>query len=219
MRYVGPLLLAVTLVAYSSNSAAAIQCTCPSIAAEAKGNSSCSATETGSRCTIDFNRFPDFLESNAAEDLSRMLDGGVNFPPEGIDKSFADTEESAAVLSEAIRVAVESKNDDSFNQLLLIYLTIAVASRTDAEDIYKGNADFFRDLRNVVSTQSAPLQNAFKIPDVVPAIEGVVIERAEFGKVSLIFTPGCVEARSGEIWVMYKAYWASAARLPRCGAD
>jgi hypothetical protein len=219
MRYVGWLLLLVTFVAYSSNSAATIQCTCPSIAAEAKGNSSCSATETGSRCTIDFNRFPDFLESKAAEDLSKALDEGVNFPPEGVDKSFAESEESAAVLSEAIRVATESKNDDGFNQLLLIYLTIAVASRTDAENVYKGNADFFSDLRNVVSAQSASLQNAFKIPDAVPAIEGVVVGRAEYGKVSLIFTPGCVEARSGEIWVMYKTYWASAARLPRCGAD
>ena len=48
-------------------SAGTVQCTCPNINAKGTGDTSCSATETGSECTIDFNTFNPADEEAAAE--------------------------------------------------------------------------------------------------------------------------------------------------------
>jgi hypothetical protein len=56
------------IIALMSISASAkVQCSCPKVPADGEGNTSCSASESGGRCTIDFNLFGLESERRAAQ--------------------------------------------------------------------------------------------------------------------------------------------------------
>jgi hypothetical protein len=47
-------------------------------------------------------------------------------------------------------------------------------------------------------------------PDQIPVL---------FADSNIVVTPGCVEIRVDELWVMYKAFWSPARASPQCGGS
>src|SRR5689334_12269066 len=57
----------VTLMPPLPARAANVNCSCPSVAADGIGNTSCSTAESNGRCTIDFNTFGAAREERARD--------------------------------------------------------------------------------------------------------------------------------------------------------
>ena len=70
--------LVVLLISHSVL-AGSVQCNCPEVDAKGTGDTSCSATESGSQCTIDFNTFNFDDERSAFELLSSVSEGNAIF--------------------------------------------------------------------------------------------------------------------------------------------
>lgn len=199
---------ALAVAGVSPSVAAEGRCKCPTISAEAKGNSSCSGTETGNLCTINFNRFPDQIENRAADYLSKIIPNPLGFPPGKVSSELVDVAESADVLA----ATANNSETDEFNQLLLTYLFVSVASREDASGIFDRDNQFISTLVGWVENNSLELRSLFARG--TPPVKASSIE---LDGLTLTLSPGCIEAKSKDLWVMYKTYWAHAAQKPQCG--
>lgn len=200
------------LPAYAAN-----QCSCPSIAADGKGNSSCNATETGSRCTIDFNRFPPPFEELARDSLNEIGASGAQspilFPPETVTAVEVDQQESAIILRDIIARGGENQ---ALVDTLMVYLTVAVASREDGTALFKEHMSFFVELYAWLDANEEILRTAFIPPTVGSTPEVTRLGGQDGGGLTVQVALGCIEARSGGIWVMYKAFWSPSSSIGQC---
>lgn len=178
-----------------------IKCSCPEIKADGEGNSSCSANESGGRCTIDYNLFAD-REIRAAGFLKSEL--GLDFTP------FAD-----ANTEEALWIA--EQEGFLFDQVFL-YLNIAAASQKSrySETVPDGN---FKNLLELTGEFRSAILAAFNRDTRDKVLKGgVELPSDAFVRQDyVVISPGCIEAIVDDQWVMFKTSWALTAEEPRCG--
>mgnify|MGYP000073690972 CR=1 FL=1 len=213
------MILVVQFLGNTMSLAGSVQCTCPTVNAEGTGNSSCSASESGGKCTVDFNHFDQEDKQTAANVWNRVLNGR-NFSPNLDIKSWRDLLE------------LQRKEPDAFISNLMVYLLVAYVGGTqDIRDISRyekvlravnstlserHKVDLLRrfsyetyynfanmDLNNIPYYSLTEYSNAITVP--VPARD-----------VSVIIANGCIEVRSQNFWLMYKAWWSPTARFPQC---
>src|SRR5437763_632892 len=97
----------------SATASAEVRCSCPRISATGVGSTSCSASESDGRCTIDFNVFGE-RERPAAELLRRFRPGAFYLPDPSAD--------SASALVEASQGPGSRLTD-----AVLVYMLVALA--------------------------------------------------------------------------------------------
>jgi hypothetical protein len=115
---------------------------------------------------------------------------------------------------DAITLAARDPQQEAFVQLLLIYMSIAVTSRDNAEAIFKDNQEFFTELRNMIAQNNSDLRGRFVAPDAP-----LDVFRIDSHGVHIVAMVGCIEAFKDQIWVMYKTYWSPSAEQSRCERD
>lgn len=185
-------------------------CTCPTVTADGKGDSSCSAAEASGQCTIDFNIFPPEREQRAFDLMKSVTKVPLSLPPPGADS--VDAMYKASANGQTV-------------QVLLVYLAIAAA---DQEQAHPGTIDqgaLGNIAAQVTDAGKEAIEQAFSAEaakefsatsPLSPAdSKGVVILNAD----GLIVSPGCVEATRNGLWVMFKAKWSPAALAPGCGGN
>ena len=175
-----------------------VQCECPSVDAKGTGDTSCSATESGSECTVDFNTFNPKDEQAAFDALSQSSQNQTNFVSlEGIAGTRFLTPQSATILA--------SKDNNTLIDLLLIYVLVS-AVQTDGIII----PNDFEDLQSAMHFQSSNVVSAF--------LDGSGGTTFSGGSLTALVRHGCVEVtdNSSDYWGMYKAFWSEFAEAPQC---
>jgi hypothetical protein len=211
MRIGFVVLLCVTLL---STSAVANDCACPTVQANGKGSTSCSASESNGRCTIDYNLF-----SPAAEQLAGQLLTAGGLPQIRIPSPGINTIQNLLELSQ--------RGGPPLVDAVLVYLMVATADRII--DGTGGNAtdSAVRDIVVIVTPFRDRIETAFNGENMTQWLgtpnEQIPANPAQFGLFTsladnrLILAPGCIEVRSGNLWVMFKASWSAMRLKPRCG--
>lgn len=172
-----------------------VQCECPSVDADGTGNSSCSASESGGHCTVDFNVFDPDIEVEAAQLLSRTsrVYGGPDilfqrFDFRGAFRGFDPR--AARMLSEQGQYAL-------IDQILVYALVAAVQNRGSRDQESVG------EIHEILRREAGQVTKAF-------------LGSGVFERNGIRVTEGCLEFRSDDLWAMYKAYWSAAAPSPQC---
>lgn len=186
-------------------SLAEVKCSCPTVSAEGEGNSSCSANESGGRCTIDYNLFGE-RENLAASYLAERVDG--NFIPRPNMNS-----------TDALQIA---RAENQVFEQIFVYLFVAAASQAErfSETVPSENAELFlrllSDFRDPITFAfSEDARNFSRIG--IGAADQVPEAFVDVGEV--VVSPGCVEVNAGDQWVMFKVFWAMSAPFPGCRID
>lgn len=195
-----------TLLLWNAPSNAAVQCTCPTVTADGEGNTSCSASESGERCTIDFNLFGPVREERAAQILAEVTHEEI-FRPD----PAASTVEGLTLAEQQGRLV----------DAVLVYLVVAAADQAARrpDTINTGNFSY---VANEIREQPRRIEAAFSksAADSWLNVDDESLRRAprenpeRYG--GIILVPGCVEVQVNELWVMFKTYWSPARLLPRC---
>ncbi|WP_425404228.1 hypothetical protein [Hwanghaeella sp.] len=188
---------------------AGVKCSCPSVKADGEGNSSCSASESGDRCTIDYNMFGE--REVAAYQALESLGIKASSPKPGLNTIMAlEGAEGEGELVEAV----------------LLYLTVA------AVDQYNNDAILGRDstinikelyaVEKLVQSQKGQIWTAFSRSNAEKfrsmdrsEITNGVVGSQDIGSGTL--SPGCIEIQAENLWVMFKTFWSPARFFPGCG--
>lgn len=197
------LLLLLAALSVAPEVAAGVKCSCPKVAADGEGNTSCSAAESNGRCAIDFNVFFE-REQRAESLLIRTLRGVRGY-------GQLNTPDPRASAQDALLKAKGSS--DRVRDTVLIYLTVALSALaegggTDAQAAVPEIAEALRE-------QSARVNEAFD-----PSLSinrQFSPQRLTVGSTSMVIGTGCIEVltRTG-VWVMFKANFSPSASYPRC---
>jgi hypothetical protein len=190
----------------------AVQCTCPRVLANGTGNTSCSAAESNSRCSLDFNLFGPEREQRAAELLAQHT---------GVDSSYRPPAGLNSV--EALRAA-EAAGQDSLVETVLLFLTVALGNQTATESSSRDLAQ----LREIAAKLRSAEFSGRLVETFGSAASGTWASRSDaelagasagpsWSQGGAIGAPGCVEIRTGDLWLMFKAAWSPVRLLPRCG--
>ena len=198
----------------TKNEALANDCVCQTVQANGKGNTSCSASESGGKCTIDYNLFSPAAEQRAAQLLTSSGVNQLVIPSPG-----TNTVQSLLELSD--------KGGADLVDAVLIYLMVATADR-----ILDGTAEISsQTLQGLVQTVT-PYRNNIESAFNGQAMRqwlGTPTEKLSpnpvrdgltksFGnRNDLVIAPGCIEVRRADLWVMFKAPWSPMRIRPRCG--
>lgn len=184
-------------------------CSCPTVTADGRGDSSCSAAEASGQCTIDFNIFPPEREQRAFDLLKAAGKAPVSLPPAG--ENSVDAMYTASANGQTVEV-------------LLVYLAIAAADQAETHpgtfdpqalgEIAAQVSDVGKDAINQAFSAEAAKQFSANKPLSPGDAKSLVMLSAD----GLIITPGCVEVNRKGLWVMFKANWSPAALAPGCGA-
>jgi hypothetical protein len=195
-------LILASIAAISNTPARAeTQCTCPKVAASGVGNTSCSASESNSKCTVDFNIFFE-REARATALLSRA----------GLQLSVPDSN-----LSASIGLAQLKNQPNQLADAILIYLTVALSAQPNANELNQVVQRIASTVRS--GTISSRLVTAFD-----PSA-GAGLQRSDnpqlddFDGMRGRIVPGCIELFIGDTWVMFKTNWSPYAATPRCGGE
>ncbi|MER9591951.1 hypothetical protein NKI94_24515 [Mesorhizobium australicum] len=203
------LLLGIALLLLSEPVRADNNCSCPTVTADGRGDSSCSAAEASGQCTIDFNIFPPETEQRAFDLMKSVSKVPLSLPPAG--ESSVDAMYTASSKGQTVEV-------------LLVYLAIAAADQAQAHpgtidtqalgEIAALVSDVGKDAIN--QAFSATAAKEFSAVKAVPPedTKSIVILNEQ----GLTVSPGCVEVNRNGLWVMFKANWSPAALAPGCGA-
>ena len=175
--------------------AGTVQCECPSVDAKATGDSSCSATETGGECTIDFNTF----DPGDEEKAFTLLKG--ESPIRDVEWTLFDrypglTPELATRL-----------NNRQLVDLLMVYVLVSgVQGRSGLDGVPIGA------IHSALNKEAG---------DVVGAFGGDSIANVRDLNMEILVSNGCVEVKAPGVryWAMFKAYWSNAAAEPRCAGS
>ena len=122
---------------------AKVECTCPTIKADGKGNSSCSVNESGGWCTIDYNIFGD-RETQAADRLSLIL---------GYDFTAYPTLSTKNALTEAV-------GNNELSRQVQLYLLVAAVSQQMSHPNSVDNQTF-TDVDNLINDYDQQIIQAF----------------------------------------------------------
>ena len=192
-------LIALAMLAPPAH-AGSVQCECPSVLATGTGDTSCSATETGNACTVDFNTFNERDEERAFDLLRSLTSRRVTRLRSGRDF------EGSLGRGDVRRLADRVDTDDIVDTLM-VYVLVSNVQAPGADEFLPELVelhDWMRENdRTIVSTFSGRGSR-----DVVGA---------EFGSLTAVVTQGCVEMRGRGYWTMFKAFWSPSAGAPRCG--
>jgi hypothetical protein len=206
--------LVFALLVASSGRVVANDCSCQTIMAFGHGNTSCSASELNSRCTIDYNLFSPVAEGRAAEMLRAAGLSTLQAPPPGT---------SVQALFQA-----EQAGQKALVDAVMVYLLVGAADHSidTGQNLNEVAADIVR----VLSTRTEPSVNdriadAFtrataerwlNVPD-DQLRDGIVPKAERFADNRITRAPGCIEVRLNHVWVMFKISWSAMRRMPRCG--
>ncbi len=197
----------IALLLLFGNSALAAQCTCPSVKAEGKGNTSCSASESGNWCTVDFNLFSPDIEQRAAAIVSTQLSGKVILQSPNMP--------AIRQLEEAGKL-----NSDQLVPLIATYMIVGAVNQlidqptTISEQAIKSAVKSLdsRDVKSyVVEAFSNTAMDWYRKPGSGGFSTSLVRRQKDF-----TLSPGCIEYRVSGLWMMFKASWAAARNLRQC---
>src|SRR5580704_5368092 len=180
-------------------SAATTQCTCPKVPASGVGNSSCSASESNGKCTVDFNIFAE-REARAAA-LLRRADVQLYVPDPNRD----------AIIGLAELKSQPNKLVDA----IIIYLAVALSAQPNANDLTEV-------VRTIATTVRSPVISS-RLDTAFDPSAGFGLARSDnpplenFGGIKGRIVQGCIELFIGDTWVMFKTSWSPYASTPRCG--
>ena len=186
----------ISLLAHTAFSGT-VRCECPEVNAKGTGDSSCTATETGGECTIDFNTF-----------------------------NLADEEQAFTLLKEVTSVKgvvwtrfnqypgltfqrAQGLEDRELVDLLMVYVLVSgVQGRTGLGHMPIG------DIHSALSENRGRVVQAFVGED-IKLIHGAGPHP------QILVSNGCIEVGGPweQYWAMFKAYWSSAASEPRCAGS
>jgi len=187
-----------------------VQCSCQTIPADGEGNTSCSAAESGGRCTIDFNLFGPESESRAAALLTRYGRKDPTLPDPGLSPV------------EALRV-MSSRDRQQLVDAVLIYMVVAAGNQS-VRAPQSVPLDGLRELVKAVGSDqlTESIDKAFNL-EALNQWSRVTNEELRRGTIPVqnigraFISPGCVEfTTSGGLWMMFKANWSAARVLPTC---
>jgi hypothetical protein len=217
MRAIGGFMSAITKVftgafvcSFSYAYGADIQCSCPNIAADGVGNSSCSASELDSRCTVDFNFFSERVEQEAADFLEKNMGNFVFYSRIGPETgSLRGLDEGGAR-----ELGARSGGQELIDQIMIYSLVASLQNSSFYEQI---NPELFRRVYQIVRERTGAVASTFS-GNGAP----IIIERAD---IRLIVVNGCIEYQFNDVqfdgiqWFMFKTFWSSVAQAPRCGGE
>lgn len=174
-----------------------VECTCPTIAADGVGNSSCSASESNNRCKVDFNEFGE-REQMAVDALSKA---GLKLQPLSPTQDFHQ-----ALLA--------NLDEGTIFDTLSVYLNVAAVQQNASATQLTAVLDVANQFRNqILSAFSQDARQLMNQPGPMPPGQTQILEQNP----AIVVSPGCVEISASGLWVMYKAYWAMARDAERCG--
>jgi len=202
-RYAASLALILASIAAISNTPARAetQCACPKVPASGVGNTSCSASESNGKCTVDFNIFFE-REARAVALLSKA----------GVQLRVPDRN-----LSASVGLAQLKNEPNQLADAILIYLTVALSAQPNANELNKAVQGIASTVRS--GPVSSRLVNAFD-PSAgagLPRSDNPAFDNFEGSRWRVV--PGCIELFTGETWVMFKTNWSPYAATPRCGGE
>lgn len=179
--------------------AGAVQCTCPEVSAKGTGDTSCSTTESGNECTIDFNTFNRNDERAAFDVLNSLSSDSLKYP----DLLLQFQEK--ALTSDIARQLAASEPDTLIDVILLYVLVSAV--QTNSFSLPGDFSWLFQSMRidknNIALNFSRPSNNKYWI---------------SAGDLTAQISYGCIEvqSKSNDYWGMFKAFWSDSAVLKQC---
>ena len=173
-----------------SGQASHVKCKCPQVDARGTGDSSCSASETGGRCSIAFNEFDPAYEAAAIDVLKELISWkDIQLKPTGLNETFTQ--------QKAIRLI---RNPEQLMDQILVYSLVSLAERGDV----KNYGDQIVEAHKLMSKHAAQISNSF------------VSGRQKINDSGLSVTHGCLAYRTGEFWIMYKAIWSESIEREQC---
>ena len=182
---------------------AVVRCQCPTVSARGAGNSSCSASESNRRCTVDFNVFSE-RERRAVEVLQSF----------GALRDNAFIPDSDIPADEALKQA-QSNGEQSVADVVSIYLMVALANQGGIEEL----GPQVQSIANALQENAGEIASAFNPPDGdLPEPDGKSASRVNYGGAKGFMGDGCLELYFGRNWVMFKANWSPLRNSPRCGS-
>lgn len=193
-----------TAMAPNSYAAEKVWCSCPTIKADGKGTTNCTANESNGRCTIDYNVFGS-REIRTAEVLQEHLD--TPFTPY-----------SNVGIVEALRTA-ETKGE--LHKQIQLYLMIATVDQMDTypESVPK---EGFSEVQTYIEKYQEQIRQAFAHDNVGHFSAYGESDALSHGNLLIIDTsgvvisPGCISVKTSSVDVMFKTFWAPARWFPRC---
>jgi len=199
-------------VLMSISASAQVRCSCPKIPADGEGNTSCSAAESGGRCTVDFNLFGRDSERRAADLLSKY--GRREATPPDPRLSAVD----------ALK-ALSSRDRQQLVDAVCVYMVVAAGNQS-ARVPQSVPLDGLRELVDAVSSDELimSIEAAFNL-EALNHWSKVTDEELRRGTIPVhtvgraIVSPGCIEFTTrGSLWMMFKANWSAARLAPSCGS-
>ncbi|WP_050385880.1 hypothetical protein [Bradyrhizobium pachyrhizi] len=203
------LLLGFATASVPSEGAHANDCACPTVQANGKGNTSCSASESNNHCTVDYNLFSPASEQAAAELLAK---GGMS----------VQTPPPINTLQALEQLALQG--GDRLTDAVLVYLLVATADRA-IDGALNNSADIAQELVQIVRPYRSQIGTAFSgenmqrwLPEPDQRLRGgnpgVNVDVLVGNQ--LIIAPGCVEVSTTRFWAMFKASWSPMRFTPQC---
>lgn len=204
---------ALVIALISTPVSAKVQCSCPTISADGEGNTSCSASESDGRCTIDFNLFGSESEMRAAKLLQNI--------------GYTDLKAPNFTLSPSQALAaMSSSSEKNLVDAILVYMTVAAGNqyaRIPQSVPLEGlkelvNVARSKDLKKLIyeAFNKAASEEWLNYSDI--DLRGRGIQTKTVGRA--IASPGCIEfTTSAGLWIMFKTNWSPARIFPRCGSS
>jgi hypothetical protein len=193
----------------ASGVGAETRCACPQIPAIGVGNTSCSAAESGGRCTVDFNLFGPDREGRAAELLAGSGVSGLIRPDpnaDAVNGLLNAASSGPGALRDTVLLYLMVSRADMDATPGAIIRSIGTSFRENAALGEAINESFGRGaIEDYTHTSDAALLRSFRMRR---------IELPDLGVAT--FSPGCTEIAGRGLWVMFKAAWAAARLSPRC---
>ena len=184
---------------------AEVRCTCPTIKADGKGNSSCSVNESGGRCTIDYNLFGD-RETQAADLLNNI--SGYRFTP-------------YPTLSTRESLDAAASNNELSRQVQL-YLLVATVSQQMSFPNSVDNRTF-SDVENMINNYDHQIIQAFdpQLVDHFSTSQNLIQSPNDSNLVlvddtDIVITYGCISIETNGAYMMFKTWWSPSRLLPKC---
>ena len=183
---------------------AKVKCSCPSINADGEGNTSCSTSESGGRCSIDYNLFNE-REKRAAKLLSKILK--MQFAAYGELNTF-DT-------------LVQAQQNGKILEQVQLYLSIAAVNQfTSYEDtvpiqgllaVWDHVVKYKEEVINAFNPESFYEHLELDEQQLQQPDSYIIVDDKE-----VVITFGCMSVVTPDISVMFKAWSSPARAIPFC---
>lgn len=191
-------LAVIFLLAATNAYAGSVQCTCPTVSAKGTGDTSCSATESGGTCTVDFNTFTMEDEQAALKLLAASARTDIAY-------RFLDRNEFRGGMNSQTARMIAANDPRNLVDLLTIYILVSGVQT----DLSLGS-DSLASLHAALRKDAGEVYAAF--------VDGGYAEiKFRSGDRALV-TLGCIEVYIDQdsYWGMFKSFWAENRGSPQC---